>query len=160
MSLVDTLPRTLAYGGLSRFERAHLRLEHAEGAGDFDLIGHLRVTPECPDCRQYLAEFHSKRRFPWAPIEELLIRRLGPPPKKRGKKKGDDEEDEDDGAPGFGATAENMALQLGVKRFSVFQYRKKGDIPDVIAERLAIELGVEPVCLWPDWYDRVEVDAW
>lgn len=91
-------------------------------------------------------------RWPFAPIEGVLVARLGVPPRDR-KSHGSGGDTPQHERDGLGATPVNMARYLGCSRDSIFQYRKR-DLSEVVADRLAAALGIAPVTLWPTWYDR------
>lgn len=48
-----------------------------------------------------------------------------------------------------------MAETVGVSVRTVHRWRQGGRIPDRLAEHCALRIGLDPVLLWPDWYERV-----
>lgn len=95
-------------------------------------------------------------KWPFEPVREVLVVRLGgepvPPPGLARKPTPAEQIEQRWAADGAGATAANMGRYLGVTSACIYAWARKG-LVDKTAERVALELGIEPVMLWPDWYD-------
>lgn len=85
--------------------------------------------------------------WPWQPVENILVRRLGPPVVVG-----------DTLAPSHirreGATDGLMAEMLGCHRRQVWEWRHRGSLTTLWADRAAIALGLHPALIWTDWYSE------
>lgn len=84
----------------------------------------------------------TARRWPIAPLEDALRVRLGPPPQQ-----GDD--------PLVGYSAANAAAVLGIGARTWLRYRADGDVSELLADRFACRLALNPIEVWPDWHEGV-----
>jgi hypothetical protein len=84
----------------------------------------------------------SGRRWPIEPLDEALRRRLGPPPAP-----GED--------PLVGYSAANAAAVLGIATRNWLRYRAAGEVSELVADRFACRLALNPIEVWPDWHDAL-----
>jgi hypothetical protein len=55
----------------------------------------------------------------------------------------------------FGPVSDHaIAKRLGVNRTTVGHWRRSGQVPLGTADRVACELGLHPLNLWPDYNER------
>lgn len=80
----------------------------------------------------------SAARFPVEPLERIVNVRVH----------------EGDSTGGAYSTPMGRHLAAaGYRPGTIRQWRHKGGIPIVAADRLAIHLGEHPSAIWPDWWD-------
>lgn len=86
----------------------------------------------------------ATRRYPVAPIVELLTARLGPVMVIAG--------DDGVGLRTVGATDARMGAMVGIVGRTFTQARQRGTISEITADRWATALGLHPADLWPEWW--------
>lgn len=86
-------------------------------------------------------------RWAWQPFEDILVRRLGAPVVLG-----------DTLAPAHirreGATAGLIAEVLGCHVRQVWEWRRRGSLTTLWADRAAIALGLHPALIWDGWYSE------
>jgi hypothetical protein len=87
------------------------------------------------------------QRWPWQPVEDLLTRRLGEPivvgdttAASRIRREG--------------ATAGLIAEVLGCHARQVWEWRHRGSLTTLWADRAAVALGLHPALIWDGWYSE------
>lgn len=83
----------------------------------------------------------TRRRWPVAPLEEALRRRLGPAP-------------DADGDWMVGYSSRNAAAVLGVNERTWLRHKAAGDVAEAVADRYACAMALNPWEVWPEWVDR------
>lgn len=88
-------------------------------------------------------ETSDAKRYPWEPLERLLMLRLGPGSVNVafGKTR-----------PRDWPTAQMLAEHVGIAVRQVYRWRRRG-LSRLTADRAAVAAGYLPYLIWPDWLD-------
>jgi hypothetical protein len=84
------------------------------------------------------------RRFPWQPVEDVLRARTMAY--------------QDSNGVAIEAGMSEWARIIGVDRRSLYKYKRAG-FSELMADRVAGALGLNPLSLWPDYYEPEAVSA-
>lgn len=85
------------------------------------------------------------RFLPWKPLERYLVVNFpDPDPYRHGLFNA--------GSPDYVLSASWVAELLGVDRRTIYRHHKNQRILERTADQYAVELGLHPSWLWPEWF--------